>query len=200
MAVFKRKKKVMPTKRTMNLYYKPDMTTVPATVSLYVLLAVVLLLALLKVGVYDILWGLSMNRNQLAQLQEQQAQYAAGLDGYDEVRHTYLLYSTTEEEKNQTDRMAVLDLLDEVVRPRARIEAINIRQGQVSLRFSGATLSETAEIISRLGQSPLVGSTTVETARTVGSQEHDLPAETQGYPVTANVLITLAKESEVEQP
>jgi len=43
-----------PVKRSMNLYYKPDRTTKPATVALYVLFALVCLLGLGKFLVYDI--------------------------------------------------------------------------------------------------------------------------------------------------
>ena len=37
MAGSKKRKKDYPRKRSMNLYYKPDRTTKPATISLYVL-------------------------------------------------------------------------------------------------------------------------------------------------------------------
>ena len=46
---------LVPTKGTMNLYYKPDRTTKPATIALYVLFALTVLLGLSKVLVYD-LW------------------------------------------------------------------------------------------------------------------------------------------------
>lgn len=48
-------KTTVPTKGTMNLYYKPDRTTKPATIALYVLFALTVLLGLSKVLVYD-LW------------------------------------------------------------------------------------------------------------------------------------------------
>lgn len=41
-----KKLKGVPTKRTMNLYFKPDRTTRPATVALYVLFVLVVLLGL----------------------------------------------------------------------------------------------------------------------------------------------------------
>ncbi|WP_304737756.1 hypothetical protein, partial [Dubosiella newyorkensis] len=44
-----------PEKRTMNLFYKPDRTTKPATIALYLLFAFTVLLGLSKVLVYD-LW------------------------------------------------------------------------------------------------------------------------------------------------
>ena len=50
-----RRKRAYPAKRTMNLFYKPDRTTKPATVALYVLFALTCLLGLSKLLVYD-LW------------------------------------------------------------------------------------------------------------------------------------------------
>ena len=50
-----RRKTAYPAKRTMNLFYKPDRTTKPATVALYVLFALTCLLGLSKLLVYD-LW------------------------------------------------------------------------------------------------------------------------------------------------
>ena len=47
------KKPVYPTKRSMNLYFKEDRTTAPATAALYVLFAAAVLLGLGKIMVYD---------------------------------------------------------------------------------------------------------------------------------------------------
>ena len=51
-----RRKADYPIKRSMNLYYKPDRTTKPATAALYILFALTCLLGLAKVMVYD-LWA-----------------------------------------------------------------------------------------------------------------------------------------------
>ena len=50
-----RKRASYPTKRTMNLFYKPDRTTKPATIALYILFGLVCILGLSKFLVYD-LW------------------------------------------------------------------------------------------------------------------------------------------------
>ena len=41
-----RKRASYPTKRTMNLFYKPDRTTKPATIALYILFGLVCILGL----------------------------------------------------------------------------------------------------------------------------------------------------------
>lgn len=58
-------------------------------------------------------------------------------------------------------------MLDEIVRPYADLETVSIADGLVSLRFSGVTLRETAEIVRELDRSPIVSRTTVSTAATV---------------------------------
>ena len=60
--------------------------------------------------------------------------------------------------------MDVLDLIDEVIRPAAHISQVTIQDQQVLVEFSGVTLVETADIVSRLEASPLVARTTVDTA------------------------------------
>ena len=49
-----KRKAAYPAKRSMNLFYKPDRTTKPATIALYVLFVLVCLLGLGKFLVYDV--------------------------------------------------------------------------------------------------------------------------------------------------
>lgn len=167
MARQSKKKNAYPEKRTMNLYYKPDRTTFPATVALYVLFALTLLLAFGKYFVYDILMKYEDTKVQLAQVEAEKSAYEEQLVNYDDVLHRYQMYSSTDEEDRQTDRMDVLRMLDEIVRPHADLETVSIADGLVSLRFSGVTLRETAEIVRELDNSPIVARTTVNTAATV---------------------------------
>ena len=50
-----KKKNTYPSKKVINLYYKEDKTTRPSTIALYVLFILVVLLAVVKVGVFDLL-------------------------------------------------------------------------------------------------------------------------------------------------
>ena len=177
-----KKKETFPTKRTMNLFYKPDRTTKPATIALYVLFALTCLLGLSKVLVYD-LW------TEARQAQQESSQ--ARLDGimaeladYGQVQERYSLYSATEEERELIDRMEVLDLLDGAV-GEAELNAISINGSQVQVQFSGVTLAQTAGIVSRLEESPLVAATWVNTAATT---------QDTGALVQSSILIQLQKE------
>ena len=164
-------KTTVPTKGTMNLYYKPDRTTKPATIALYVLFALTVLLGLSKVLVYD-LWI-------------QVAGVMAELSDYDQVEERYFRYAATEEEQALVDRMDVLFLLDSAIGTGTQMNSITITGDEVQVRFSGVTLAQTARIVSTLESSPLVAGTTVTTAST--TQE-------EGALVLATVHVKLQKE------
>lgn len=185
-----KKKKNYPSKRHMNLYYKPDRTTVPATVALYVLFVLVVLLGLSKVLVYD-LW---------VKVEEKQEEYELGLrrleacmeelSDYDEVLMKYNLYSATDEEDALVDRMEILDMIDSALKNIGEVKSISVSDKQVLLQFSGVTLKQTAEVVKRLEAFPIVASTVVDTASTT-EEGSDL--------VEARVLINLQKEEGKEE-
>ena len=205
MAKGKGKKGAYPEKRTMNLYFKPDRTTVPATIMLYVLFAVTLCIGFFKWFIYDIMADVADKEAQLARAAAEKESYEAMLTDYDEVLHQYQIYSATQEELSQTNRMEILGLLDEVIRPHAGIESISVSDGYVKVSFSGVTLRETAELVRELEESPIVASTVVNTANTEegklsGQEGAQTPVsgteEDRGSLVKATIQITLSKEQE----
>lgn len=182
-----RKQKGAPTKRTMNLYFKPDRTTRPATVALYVLFVLVVLLGLGKVLVYDLWAEVDRARTALSAAEAQVAAEMAELAGYDEVRERYQRYSATDEERELIDRMEVLDLLDRAVGSAGELSSVGMSGRMVQVQFSAVTLAQTADIVKSLEASDIVESTTVNTAAT--TQEG-------GDLVSASILIQLQKEVE----
>lgn len=179
-----KKRENYPTKRTMNLFYKPDKTTKPATIALYVLFAFACLLGLSKFLVFD-LWTQTMQARQtlestLAQLSGMMEELA----DYGRVQEEYSRYSSTEEEQELIDRMEVLALLDSAA-GEATLNAVSINGSQVQVQLSGVTLAQTAGIVTRLEESPLVASTWVDTAATT---------QDTGALVQTSILIQLQKE------
>lgn len=186
-----------PDKRSMNLYFKPDRTTGPATAALYILFGLTLLLAAAKFGVYDLVLDLRESRGELARVRAQEQQYADQLADYDEVAQRYRLYAATQEETNTTDRLQILDLLVATVNDNAVVDDVSIAGGSVSVRLSGMTLGQTAEILRTIRRSDLVLSATVNTAATESGDTVDaVDAGDPSLPVIANITIVLAKESE----
>lgn len=185
------KKTAYPAKRSMNLYYKPDRTTKPATIALYVLFALVCLLGLGKFLVYDLWAETTEAQRTLAAAEAQLEGVMLELADYSEIRERYQRYSATDEERAIIDRMEVLALLDEAVGARAAVDVISISAGTVQIQFSGVTLAQTAEIVRALEASPIVAGTMVNTAST---QEGAASADASA-PVQANILIDLQKEA-----
>lgn len=170
--LLKKQQEVYPTKRTMNLYYKQDRTTTPATVMLYVLFGLVVLLALSKVLIYDPWYEVRQLEAQATAADAENQAMLSELADYNQVQQDYIRSVRTSLEESRTDPTSLLDLIDEAVRPTAEITQVSIVDNQALLTFSGVSLSQAAELVSRLEESPLVIGTSVDTASsTEGQQE-----------------------------
>lgn len=191
-----RKKDRLPQKRTMNLYYKPDRTTKPATVTLYVLFVLAGLLGLGKLLVYDLWVETEQARQELIAAEDEMNGVMLQLADYNEVKERYQRYAATEEEQAVIDRMEVLELLESAVMPVADIETVSISGDSVQLSFSGVTLAQTARIVQALEASPIVAGTTVNTAATKESEAGRPVQAVQA--VRANILIELQKREAAE--
>lgn len=186
----RRRRERWPEKRTMNLYYKPDRTTKPATIALYVLFVLVCLLGLSKVLVYDIWADTVQARSELAAEEARLSSIMLELADYGEVREKYQRYSATDEERELVDRMEILALLDEAVGSVAVMDSLVIDKGTVQIQFSGVTLAQTAQIVHALEAAPIVAGTTVSTAST--TKEGEAVDENSSL-IQVNVLIHLQK-------
>lgn len=166
------KKTVYPTKRSMNLYFKVDRTTAPATAALYVLFALAVLLALGKIMIYDFMMQEKQQENQLLSLEQRTVQQMQQLENYNQVLEDYIRSVPTQQEQDQPDVMELLSLIDTTIRPAARVSQVDIADNQVVISFSGVTLAQAADLVVRLEQSPLVADTQVDTASsTDGNQQ-----------------------------
>ncbi len=187
------KKKAYRLKSSMNLFYKPDRTTKPATVALYVLFVLVCLLGLSKLLIYDLWVEVEEARHTLAVEEGRLNDVMLQLADYDEVKERYCRYAATDEERALIDRMEILSLLDKTVGTAASMQVISVTGDTVQLEFSGVTLAETAQIVKRLEESPLVASTMVSTASTT---QEEGSAVDYSAPVKTNITILLQKEVE----
>lgn len=166
------KKTVYPTKRSMNLYFKVDRTTAPATAALYVLFALAVLLALGKIMIYDFMMQEKQLESQLLSLEQRTVQQMQQLENYEQVLEDYIRSVPTQQEQDQPDVMELLSLIDTTIRPAARVSQVDIADNQVVISFSGVTLAQAADLVVRLEQSPLVANTQVDTASSIdGNQQ-----------------------------
>lgn len=181
----KTKQAVYPTKGTMNLYFKEDRTTAPATVMLYVLFGLAVLLALAKFLVYDPLMALNRVEEQAAALAANNEAALVALADYDKIHEEYIRTIPVDGEQSNTDPLDLLELIDSQVRPYAAVTQVTVESDQAVVSFAGVTLQEAATLVSKLEQSPLVLSTYVDTAATTENTDNL---------VTVNVFLQLAKE------
>ena len=157
-------KETYPTKKRMNLYFKVDRTTAPATAILYISFVVVVLVALSKVMILDPWLEVRGLEEQARQLEEENAALLLQLKDFSKVQEEYLRIAPTEEEQAQGDILEVLQLIDGVIRPSAQVKQVSVSENKVLLTFSGVTLGESAQLVSLLEQSPLVTEASVDTA------------------------------------
>ena len=160
----KGKKETYPTKKRMNLYFKVDRTTAPATAALYISFVVVVLVALSKVMILDPWLEVRGLEEQARQLEEENAALLLQLKDFSKVQEEYLRIAPTEEEQAQGDILEGLQLIDGVIRPSAQVKQVSVSENKVLLTFSGVTLGESAQLVSLLEQSPLVTGASVDTA------------------------------------
>lgn len=166
-----KKKTAYPTKRSMNLYFKVDRTTVPATAALYVLFATAVLLGLGKIMIYDFVSQEKQLESQLLELEQRAAQQMQQLTSYDQVLEDYIRSIPTQQEQAQADVMELLDLIDTTIRPTAQVSQVSISGNEVVISFSGVTLAQAADLVVRLEESPLVDNIQVDTASSTAGTE-----------------------------
>ena len=165
------KKAAYPTKRSMNLYFKVDRTTAPATVALYALFAVAVLIGLGKIMISDFVVQERQLESQVLALEQRTAQQMQQLKSYDQVLEDYIRSIPTQQERDQPDVMDLLALIDTTIRPTAQVSQVAITGDQVVISFSGVTLAQAADLVVQLEQSPLVANVQVDTASTTGGAE-----------------------------
>lgn len=166
-----KKKTAYPTKCSMNLYFKVDRTTVPATAALYVLFATAVLLGLGKIMIYDFVSQEKQLESQLLELEQRAAQQMQQLTSYDQVLEDYIRSIPTQQEQAQADVMELLDLIDTTIRPTAQVSQVSISGNEVVISFSGVTLAQAADLVVRLEESPLVDNIQVDTASSTAGTE-----------------------------
>ena len=193
--IMKKNKNKIPSKKVMNLYYKEDTTTRPSTIALYVLFILVVMLAVGKVAVYDLMVKMEDEQAKLTQNQavlDSQLEYLAD---YKEVSSKYSRYSysyLTAEEK-LCDRIDILDMLEATVFTQAKMDSVIMTEDVVTLSFKGLNLQETAALAKQIEAYEIVDKVTVNTASL-----NDVEAEKGKDALVTRMVITLVSEETEE--
>lgn len=183
------KKDTYPTKNTINLYYKEDKTTRPSTIALYVLFFAVVLLALAKLLIFDMLIVLNDKKVTYEKNQSYLENQLVYLKDYNEINDEYNRYSFSylTEDEVVCDRLEVVAMLEETVFKQATADSVIVTENVVSLSYQGLNLEETASLVKALEEYEIVEKVDVNTASLNSSDEKDN--------LTTKMVITLVGEA-----
>lgn len=155
-----------PSKRTMNLA-QTDAKSTKSTTVLYVILGVVVLIAILKFGVYDLFAKAATAENEVATVQAQITSNASKMADYQTIASEYALYSygyQTSEESQLVDRLTMLDVVERYVMPLGTVSSVSLSENTANISLSGVTLASASGLITTLEGVDGVDSVSVNTA------------------------------------
>lgn len=164
-----KKKEIYPSKKTINLYYQEDVSSKISTLVLDIVFVVVVVFAILKVAVFDIVAERNDALEKLERLQHTLDQQMVALEKYDEVADEYARYSYKflVDGIEYQDRMEVLSMLENTVFKDGNISNVSIAGNKVSLSFKGLNLDECAQLIAEIQSYEMVEN--VEISNQTGS-------------------------------
>ena len=164
--LFQKKKDNYPTKKTINLYYQEDKSAGISTFTLYLIFAVVVIFALSKMFVFDVITNLNKAETQYKTYQETLDSFSSVLTNYEEVMDEYNKYSysyLSDKEKIQ-DRMNVLSMLEETVFTYSNVQSMSISEDVISVSLTDIDLEKTALLAKTIESYEMVKAVTVNTA------------------------------------
>ncbi len=165
--MLQRSKKQLPCKTTLNLAMREqDAKTVLQVVpGLLMVLAVIFIIG--KFAVADRIAAvmraqdaLNHTQEQIVQLTEQTADYDAILEEYSKYVADYL----TDDERATVDRLSVMRIVEQNLMGDAQIQQYSIADNVLSIDFSGMTLAQAANFVTRLESHEEVAAVQVNTA------------------------------------
>lgn len=183
--LFGKKKDSYPSKKTINLYYKDEKSDGISTFTLYVLFIIVILVALSKMFVFDLVAELNTAKNTYEKNQATLESYLTALEKYDDVNSEYnrFSYSYLSDQEKIQDRMDVLAMLEQTIFAKSTVQSISISGDLISINLTDIELDETASLAKLIEDHEIVESVTVNTASFGGTY-------------TTNMVIVLSEGGE----
>lgn len=184
-----KKKNVYPSKKSINLYYQESASTKFSTLVLDIVFVVVVVAALLKVFLFDVIADKNDALAKVEKLQRSLDQQTAAIAEYDDVAEEYARYSyqILVDDMNQQDRLQILTMLENTVFTKGGISNISITDNIISLSFVNLNLDECAQLIKDIQSYEMVE--TVE----ISNQQGNADGTYEG-----NVKIVLVHEEKAE--
>ena len=174
-----------PTKKTINLYYKDDVSSRISTIILDVIFVAVVVIGLAKILVVDVIVDRNAALDKVEKAQTRLEQQLDVIADYDEVSAEYVRYShkILVDSYGVQDRLEILEMLENTVYKNSSITNVTISGNAISLSFDGLDLNATAQLIEELEAYEMVSSVKIN------SQNGNTPNESY----SGNMIITLVQ-------
>jgi len=158
-----KKKDVYPSKKSINLCYQEDVSTHFSTIFLRVIFVAVVILALMKYFVYDVIAERNEALAQLEQIQATLDMQLIAIQDYDKVVEEYSKYSykILVDALDTQDRLEILAMLEDTVFVESGMGNFSISGNVVALSFDGLSLEECAQLIADLHEYEMVDSVVI---------------------------------------
>lgn len=170
-----------PTKTTMNLYQVDPKSTNLRTLVLAGILGLLCLVAFVKFGILDQFARVSQKEAELATQQQMVMSMMGSMEGYDAVKEEYDGFVARYGDA-PVDAIAVLDMVEQRVKPHATVTAIVLSDTTLTLTLRDVPLNTVGDLAKDLEGQPLVDKVNVQTAST----QHD-----EGQNTVATLVVTL---------
>lgn len=148
----KRSREHFPTKTVMNLTYKEDKTTGPATILFYTVCTAVVLLFVVKFGVLDMMQKVSNLEQDLANMETSVQTMMVAVKDYSKVQGEYNRYSQgyLRDNEKPIDRLTILDMLEKTVFKESNMTTTSIVDDSIFIEYTGLDLEETSALVKKL--------------------------------------------------
>ncbi|NLK01778.1 MAG: hypothetical protein GX314_01760 [Clostridiaceae bacterium] len=192
----KYKNSKLPSKKSMNLYQVEITDNSWQRVIPYAIVIIVIVVAFIKLGVFQRISQLNKLREQVSQAQIQLDEINKSIEDYDDVKADYIRYSDhymLDEGGKLVDRMRIIDLIGDNVYNIGDIKSYTIDGNTVSLEVIVNTLDDVRVIGKQLEAVDWVGNITVNTAtKTISATGWDK--------VIASIVFDAVHQDESEVP
>ena len=175
-----------PTKTTMNLYQQDETKVRLSTIVLAGVLGLVVIVAIAKFGIIDPLSVVGAKEAELAHQQQLLAEASEGGAEYDEIAELYEGYQAVFSSSG-IDAIAVLDMVEKVVKPKAQVSQITFSDYMLTLTLNDVPLDTVGNLAKEIEKQDMVASVNVSTATA---------SKGESKKNVATLVITLVHEEE----
>lgn len=175
-----------PTKTTMNLYQQDETKVRLSTIVLAGVLGLVIIVAVAKFGIIDPLSVVGAKEAELARQQQLLVEASQGNADYAEVAELYEGYQAVFSSSG-IDAIAVLDMVENVVKPKAKVSQITFSDYMLTLTLNDVPLDTVGNLAKEIEKQDMVASVNVSTATA---------SKGESKKNVATLVITLVHEEE----